>query len=659
MGKILDLKCLPTFLWFFTGFLAAQEQTSIELKPLTKPDLSMMKAPIRKSLEAYQLQLMAVLNREDITREQAGQTFGAIGELYQAHNLMEAAVAAYQNGQLLQPEEKRYPYFLGIIYEGKNQYQEARTSFSQVLAIDDNDLFALARLGQVLLALNLPEEAMAKFDKALIIDDSEPFLLNGKGMALAALDRPAEAIPYFEKVLQLQSAATSVNYTLGLAWRKTGNKEKAREFIEKRGDGQVAFKDPYLSRLAQLVTLSTLQVVLSMAADMEQFSANDFMGYITTNLLGRQGLVEYFQDALDHMKFEQESFNPVEAARLHYVLGNLLGREEEYDDAMNQFSEAIKLAPDFPEPYLEKGFLLRRSGQNEDAVALYSRVLERFPNHSEALLGRAKAFRAVKLPDAAIRDLKKALEKEPNKITVRMELANLYSQQFKLDEGIAEFEKLFTLDLTDEQRVFCANGVGLLYQDKNDHAAAIPHYRLSLTLYPKQPGVRLNLATALAQVGQTDAALEEYGKVLAVQPKNGAAWLGKTACLVLAARYEQALSSLEKARQTLPDNGLVLHILTRMLAAVPNGALRDGPRASELARELIKTGQRPDYLETYAMALAESGEFAAAVRVQEKLVSLNHPWKTAEVQVRLQDNLRRYQNQQTCCETQDAAILLP
>jgi serine/threonine-protein kinase len=60
-----------------------------------------------------------------------------------------------------------------------------------------------------------------------------------------------------------------------------------------------------------------------------------------------------------------------------------------------------------------------------------------------------------------------------------------------------------------------------------------------------------------------------------------------------------------------------------MLATAPEDDLRDGPTALRVIRSAIEElgEDDPAYMDTLAAALAENGEFAEAVRVQQKAVA--------------------------------------
>ena len=94
--------------------------------------------------------------------------------------------------------------------------------------------------------------------------------------------------------------------------------------------------------------------------------------------------------------------------------------------------------------------------------------------------------------------------------------------------------------------------------------------------------------------------------------------------------------------------------MTRLLAAALDDRVRNGRRALALAEELLKQRQQKleDGLavgETYAMALAESGQYIAAAAVQRDVRATAQQAGESDVVVRrLTDNLSRYERGLPC-----------
>ena len=88
--------------------------------------------------------------------------------------------------------------------------------------------------------------------------------------------------------------------------------------------------------------------------------------------------------------------------------------------------------------------------------------------------------------------------------------------------------------------------------------------------------------------------------------------------------------------------------LARLLAAAPDGRVRDGERALALVDRLAARGRTLELGETVAMALAEVGAFDRAAAVQRDLVTGARRAGLMDAIRRLEDNLRRYERGEAC-----------
>src|SRR5271169_767670 len=105
-------------------------------------------------------------------------------------------------------------------------------------------------------------------------------------------------------------------------------------------------------------------------------------------LLGRLLLSRPDADAKAAGRAKQEFQKEVEIdpknAAAHYILGELASRDENWDEAIAQFSEAAKLDPNFAEAYLGWGFSLVTVKRYQEAIAPL-RVAERLTPGNPAI----------------------------------------------------------------------------------------------------------------------------------------------------------------------------------------------------------------------------------------------------------------------------------
>ncbi len=115
-------------------------------------------------------------------------------------------------------------------------------------------------------------------------------------------------------------------------------------------------------------------------------------------------------------------------AEAHTFLGWAYSFQGQIDEAIEQCEAAIRIDPEFGNPYNDIGVYLIEKGEYDEAIPWLEKamVAKRYePRHYPYMnMGRILA-RKGKYEEAA-RELKKALELEPNYTTARIELHKIF-----------------------------------------------------------------------------------------------------------------------------------------------------------------------------------------------------------------------------------------
>ncbi|WAL60393.1 tetratricopeptide repeat protein [Thermocoleostomius sinensis] len=85
----------------------------------------------------------------------------------------------------------------------------------------------------------------------------------------------------------------------------------------------------------------------------------------------------------------------------------------DYAGAIDQFTQAIELDPDFAPAYGSRGLVRAASGDMEGAILDYSRAIELDPNDAIAYGGRGVAHAETGEYEAALEDLSRSIELDP------------------------------------------------------------------------------------------------------------------------------------------------------------------------------------------------------------------------------------------------------
>jgi len=155
------------------------------------------------------------------------------GEIFETQEKFAAAAAEYRKAIEKNPQALNLHFRLGraILLESHDPEAlvRARKEFEAELALNAEDAAAEYQLGQILNAQNRSDEALPHYEKALALspDFAEAALAVARFRVQAK--KYSEAIPLLEHVIASQPANEAAHYSLMLAYRNSGQMEKARQ----------------------------------------------------------------------------------------------------------------------------------------------------------------------------------------------------------------------------------------------------------------------------------------------------------------------------------------------------------------------------------------------------------------------------------------------
>jgi tetratricopeptide (TPR) repeat protein len=162
--------------------------------------------------------------------------------------------------------------------------------------------------------------------------------------------------------------------------------------------------------------------------------------------------------------------------------------------------------------------------------------------------------------------------------------------------------------------------------------------------YPTSVPILSLYARALNSLERPEAR-EVFERILERHPCDSDALVGVDAILDAAKDVEARLAHLRSAVEGCPESPEMLNNYAYELATLPREDLRNGPEALRFAERAVKLdgGSSPAVLDTLAAAHAEVGDFAAAIRVEEKAVrqAMAQGWASDAIAV-LRANLDGY-----------------
>ena len=409
--------------------------------------------------------------------------------------------------------------------------------------------------------------------------------------------RPAEAEKVLNGILARESEFENGRMEVGDFYGRMRDYAKAREVFLKGAETDEKNRDSYRLKLALLeVAQSRPQEALKIVEQVLKDSPkNDDALSMRASLQLQIGEKTQTQAAITELQslIGRMPANPV----IRYNLAKAYQGRGEYDAARVQYSEALKLRPDFVAAHIGIGQVFLAKRDFGKALEAGEAILKLDPNSMFGRVIKANALinsgnvRQARLelegymksyPDAPDLQFQMALvnffeghfqeaetaflklrERFPNDIRLAYAIAEVYMRTNKAEAAL-KF-------LVDEKKRFPDNlevnkAVGNVAMRTGVLDTAEQEYRYLITKEPRNLEMYLRLGETLRRKGQTQASIDVLRKGQQLNPNDPQANLQLALTLDAAGLKRESLPLYENIVKNQPDNAIALNNLAFMLA---------------------------------------------------------------------------------------------
>jgi len=427
--------------------------SQIELLEVPEPDLARVDPPVLKQIRASQAALAAAISQADASRARRAEAFGGLGEVYEAYDFDDAALACYANATRLDPQSFRWSYYLGYLHQSKGNAEMAMRDYQHALSIKPTNNPTLLRLGSVELTLNHPDAAKHWFTKAMAQRNPSAAALVGLGKVALVEHQYRVAVKNLTLALTREPKASSIHYQLAMAYRGLGDLPHMQEQLQARGDVEPTIADPLLDDINALKQSRS-------------------------ELLNRAG------------------------AAMH---------ESRFADAIALYRQLVRLDPSEPIAYKYLAIALARSGKSDEALKEYAHALQLDPSNAGVYCDIGALLIEAGRQDQAVAQFQRALELDPALVTAHFELANLFMREKKDADAEREYGIVVSLE---PQNGFARLMQAMAAVHSGSYARARTLLEDAATAIPTDAAVANALARLLAAA--PDPAVRDQGRALGI-----------------------------------------------------------------------------------------------------------------------------------------------
>ena len=335
---------------------------------------------------------------------------------------------------------------------------------------------------------------------------------------------------------------------------------------------------------------------------------------------------------------------PDDLARTHYNQGNAWSTRKEYDKAIAEFTDAIRLEPNHNMAYIGRGNALLKKGDHDKALADCNAAIQINPRVGVAYSVRAIVWLGKGDATKAFADFDESIRLDPTDPEVYSWRAEIYLAMKDSERALADLKEAIRLD---PKHPHAYNIRANIQNFKGEYDQAISDCNQAILL---DPGNTLNAlpyftrGLAWFKKGDYDKAISDFDSGISINKNADTQYLARGDVWFAKKKYDKAISDYEEAIRVKPTHPMAYKKLAWLRATCSDAKLRDGIKAVESAKQACQLSDWKDAyaIATLAAAYAESRDFKSAIEFQERANRmLSDPKDTEKGQERLESYRRQ------------------
>lgn len=307
-------------------------------------------------------------------------------------------------------------YYLGRIYEQRQNMQEAETAYRKALSADFEHVMARYHLAMLFKKQGRSSEALSELEQTLRQSPLNPDIQTAistlffsqyektfesltaplEDLIKSAPDDPTgyfelgnvydelyrytEAATYFEQAIERDATLADAHFKLGLIYHRKSAHEKAVYHLERAAQHGTQFNRVYF-RLGEILYL--LNRYDDATAQFEKALVKEPNYLIPRYYLGLSQLAQGQTEAA-FQTFQKYAELTVDDARPHIEMGNIYRQKSDTDKAIAAYRKALEISTIEIEAHYHLGYLYKSQKKSAKAVQHLKTVLRLQPDHPKA-----------------------------------------------------------------------------------------------------------------------------------------------------------------------------------------------------------------------------------------------------------------------------------
>jgi tetratricopeptide (TPR) repeat protein len=243
----------------------------------------------------------------------------------------------------------------------------------------------------------------------------------------------------------------------------------------------------------------------------------------------------------------------------------------DYDRAIQDYTQAIKLDPAGVVGYLDRGIAYFAKNDYDRAIADFTQAIKLDPANATTFYNRGTVYTNKGEDDLAIQDYVQAIKLRPDYADAFFNRAISYDSKGDSDRAIQDFTQAITLD---PKNVEAFHRRGLDYFGKGDYGRAIADYSQAIALDPQHAAAFNSRCWTRFVAGQSQQGLADCNESLRLRPGDVQTLDSRGWTYFKLAQYDRAIADFTEALRL--EAKLATSLYGRGLAKLKKGDRKGG-----------------------------------------------------------------------------------
>lgn len=290
--------------------------------------------------------------------------------------------------------------------------------------------------------------------------------------------------------------------------------------------------------------------------------------------------------------------------------GDLVGAREDYESS-------LKKDPSLVNAHINLGKLFKESQNTEKAIEHYSKAIELEPSNAIVYLNRGVLMAEIGKKKQAHYDFQKAVQLQPQNALAYAFLGDFYLQEKLWEEAIKSYTQSIQQDPEKAQSFYRR---GYAYQNQNNFTKALEDYQKAIQLDPQHTEAYLHRGTIRYWMKDFKGALADLNQLIKIKPLYPEAYTNRGAVKLELNDY---IGAIEDQTQALTLEPSAYAYSNRAMA---KRRLKDLEGALSDYAEALKYESNPIIHFNRGNLYNDLGKFSESIAEYEEALKLDPNW---------------------------------